>query len=793
MNGGTLREAGPLPALWDALVEGVLLVDANGTIVSANAPALAMFEGSDAPLPGRELLDVLPGFDAGRVPRPPRGGGGHRRATPVRMAARRTDGAEFTAEVASTYLEDGQLPGAGDGTLVLAVHESTAARAAEAELARWRRQTETILRATTEGVIGTDTAGRCVMVNPAAARLLGHRAPDLDRQDLHELILHSRQDGHPLPRQESALADTLASGRKHRVRGQTLWTRNGTRLPVDLTTAPVREGQHIIGAVMTFSALRPTARRTEEADRPDRANDRLAARHAQLLAALDHLVLHGPLARTLAELDATGQAAPSAGSGSSPLRRIADGHAAMTRAVRDVLDCQRLGDPGAADLRKDVAPLDRVLRTALDRAVALSGADRFRFTLGVPPIEAEVDAGRLTVALAHLLTDLATRPGPDGRSEQPVTVLASRHGDVVRIEAHGPYGDDHPLHTSLLRGIVEAHGGEVRTRRTSKAAGGSAYIVELPLGARRGTVTPSRPAPRADLVPATRTDPPPKIPAPSVVPRPVPSSVPRHPAPQLALAPRAYVRPVLLWPDPGPDTLRTLERGGCRTEVMRSGDDIGARADARAGERPAVLLVDPPGGTVPRAALESLRGAAASADVPMLLTVGLACPGPADGLRSHSPHPPGTDPAAFLSALTPRLSARHPSRVLVVEQDEALGRALVQVLERAGMRAVRARTDAEAAPLVTRSRLRVTLVLRNLTQARRHLPGTVGPPSPTGESRRTPLVAYTPPSGSAVRGHRDGAALVLTPRSTGEEADSRLLGLLATFGACAERQAVGQG
>ncbi|NEE18699.1 PAS domain-containing protein, partial [Streptomyces sp. SID7499] len=81
------------------------------------------------------------------------------------------------------------------------------------------RQTEMILRAASEGVVGTDTDGRVVLVNPAAAQILGFRASDLGGQELHPLILHSRAEGEPFPYEDSPLADTLKSGRKHRVRG----------------------------------------------------------------------------------------------------------------------------------------------------------------------------------------------------------------------------------------------------------------------------------------------------------------------------------------------------------------------------------------------------------------------------------------------------------------------------------------------------------------------------------------------------------------------------------------------
>ncbi|RPK76705.1 sensory histidine kinase AtoS [Streptomyces sp. ADI96-15] len=205
------------------------------------------------------------------------------------MTARRTDGSEFPVEVTSASLAEGRESGwgapsqfgtaaadqryTGDELLMIVVRDLSGAVDTEAELARSQRQTEMILRAAAEGVVGTDTDGRVVLVNPAAAQILGFRAGDLGGREFHTLVLHSRADGEPFPYAESPLADTLRSGRKHRVRGQVLWAKDGSPVPVDLTTAPVRDGDQLVGAVVTFT------------DR--RAHEALVAEHAEELAAAE--------------------------------------------------------------------------------------------------------------------------------------------------------------------------------------------------------------------------------------------------------------------------------------------------------------------------------------------------------------------------------------------------------------------------------------------------------------------------------------------------------------------------
>ncbi|MFJ3584402.1 PAS domain-containing protein [Streptomyces sp. NPDC090127] len=532
MSSRPSRGAARLAAILDALPDGLVLVNCNGTVVNANTIALGMFETPGTALVGRGLLDLLPSFDSRLIPgsmRRPEGADERGRTKPTRMIARRTDGSEFAVEVTSASLEDGReaydsyTSYTGDELLMLVVRDLTGTLDTEAELARSQRQTEMILRAASEGVVGTDTDGRVVLVNPAAAQILGYRASDLGGKELHPLILHSRADGEPFPYEGSPLADTLKSGRKHRVRGQVLWSKNGSQVPVDLTTAPVRDGDQLVGAVMTFTDRRPYEQLTDEhtaeltalADQhaaelaelrrsqEERATEEkeryasLAARHEQLTAVLGES-LRGPLEELRNELstlaaDDAGQLWPEA---NQLLHHLAAGYARMTTLVDNVLGYQRL-NAGTEALATSVVLLDGVVTAGVDGAVELIGPGRAQFAVHAPPIEAEVDAGRLATALAHLVADVAgvdstgkarVVPGA-GYADSTIVVAAAQRGEVVRIEVRGPYAGGDPVHQPIVRGIVAAHGGVVQTHEVPGMSG-SAYVLEVPLGTGRGTIAP---------------------------------------------------------------------------------------------------------------------------------------------------------------------------------------------------------------------------------------------------------------------------------------------------------------
>ncbi|MBO1419119.1 PAS domain-containing protein, partial [Streptomyces sp. FH025] len=446
MSSRPIRGAARLGAILDALPDALLLVNSNGTVVDANSAAVQALQAPGTSLVGMGVLGLLPEFDPSRIP------GSMRPATrdgdapdrPVRMTAHRTDGTTFPVEVSGNdFVDDGgdsyaRSPLApydpyGEGSrspsssdlLLLLVRDLSGRLGVEAELRRQHKQTEMILRAAAEGVLGVDLEGRCVLVNPAAAHILEYRASELGGRELHPLIQHSRADGTPLALEESALLDTLTSGRKHRVRGTVLWRKDGRPVTVDLTTAPVRDGDQLVGAVMTFT---------------DRSRElALIARNAQLTAVLED-ELGGALSALNQRLDAlaadpAGQLWPEA---NWTLRRLADECRRFGKLIDDVLEHQRseTGEGGPAEGRgpkdgKDAGAgraakdgkdskdgkdaedgrkaaqrvpvgLDKVVRRAVEEAGALVGAGRVRFSVHAAAVEVIADERRLARALAHL-------------------------------------------------------------------------------------------------------------------------------------------------------------------------------------------------------------------------------------------------------------------------------------------------------------------------------------------------------------------------------------------------------
>jgi PAS domain S-box-containing protein len=482
-NRTPVRGAARLAAILDALPDALLLVDGSGAIVNANAAALGLFEGESAQrLLGRQLAEVLPGLGRsvatpGSAPAalppgasaaldPRAQAGAPVRRPPERMAARRTDGSIFPAEVTTAELAEDD-----DSELILhVVRDLTGVLDVEAELRRQQRQIELILRAASEGIIGVDHEGRIVLVNPAGAKILRYRAADLGGQNVHELLTHSRADGTPLPDSECPLLDSVRTGAKHRAVDSVLWRSDGGPVYVDLTTAPVYEGENIIGAVMTFvdnSAARAVARQAAELtnvlDKDLRgALEDAAGRLAQFAG------------QAAAEYGAVGGYPGGHGSPVPALEEIGADLERLAVLAADVVDFQQ-AVLGTLEYDPETVELAAVVDAAVEASAAAAGAAGVQISAHCAEVEVELDPDLFVKLLAHLLSDMVSVSPVGGK----IVVTAARRGALARIEIRGPHTGGGPLHLPIAQAVAARHGGTVTTHRI--AGKGNTHVVEVPV------------------------------------------------------------------------------------------------------------------------------------------------------------------------------------------------------------------------------------------------------------------------------------------------------------------------
>lgn len=156
--------------------------------------------------------------------------------------------------------------------------------------AAWRRQLEMILESTGEGIYGIDLRGRCIFINQAGAEMLGFTPDEVLGRSMHHLIHHSHADETLMPVQACRIYLAFQQGQGVRVADEVLWRRDGTSFPTEYASYPIRDGDTVVGAVVTFSDIterQRTARLLQEAH--DQLEKRVRERTAELTHAHDSL------------------------------------------------------------------------------------------------------------------------------------------------------------------------------------------------------------------------------------------------------------------------------------------------------------------------------------------------------------------------------------------------------------------------------------------------------------------------------------------------------------------------
>ena len=80
----------------------------------------------------------------------------------------------------------------------------------------------------------------------------------------HPIWHHSRADGSPYPESECPIYQTRWDGISRHIDDDVFWRKDGTSIPVEYVTTPIREGDAVVGTVVSFSDI--TERKRAQAD-----------------------------------------------------------------------------------------------------------------------------------------------------------------------------------------------------------------------------------------------------------------------------------------------------------------------------------------------------------------------------------------------------------------------------------------------------------------------------------------------------------------------------------------------
>jgi len=251
--------------------EGIYGLDRHGVTTFVNPRAAELLGWEPDALIGNPQHDVIHHTHADGTPYP-------REQCPIYAAFKngevqrvddevfwRKDGTSFRVEYVSTPIRDaaGRLAGA-----VVTFRDITRRVEAEEAVGRLQRQNASILESAGEGIYGLDHRGCTTFVNPAAADMLGWQPAELLGQPQHTIIHHSHADGTPYPVTECPIYAAIKDGAVHRVDDEVFWRKDGTCLPVEYVSTPIRdEDGSLAGAVVSFIDITERKQQQEALER----------------------------------------------------------------------------------------------------------------------------------------------------------------------------------------------------------------------------------------------------------------------------------------------------------------------------------------------------------------------------------------------------------------------------------------------------------------------------------------------------------------------------------------------
>jgi len=273
------------------------------------------------------------------------------------------------------------------------------------EVESGRAKTEALLGSIGDGVFAVDSEGRIIEFNRAAAALTGEAAAGVLHRPYDEVMeLSEEHPGQPAVRPDP-VRRAMAQGRTFRfLRDLTLVRRDGTRLPISFSAAPVHDEQGgVTGCVVVFS----DASQEREVDRMK--NEFISIASHQLRTPMSGV--KGVLALLLEEV-----LGPLNRDQQQYLRRAYESNERLIALVNDLLNVSRL-EQGSLLLRTEDVDLAALLRTLT--AEFQPRAARYRQDLLLEPPDAAAnahvqgDAVRLREVFANLV-DNAIKYTPEG-------------------------------------------------------------------------------------------------------------------------------------------------------------------------------------------------------------------------------------------------------------------------------------------------------------------------------------------------------------------------------------------
>ena len=468
--------------LVEAMNEGAATLNGEGIILYSNGQLARMLATPLQRVMGSAVHDFVPRRFHGTLEALLRSGGNGESRTELLLLAGEQE--------VPAYLSVNEIDDAGKRLLCLVATDLRTQKRSE-EIVAAEQLARSVLEQAADAIVVCDEAGRVVRASRSATELCGRNPLLLPFEEAFPLALG---------------ADTGAGGpAAAALTGSTLralpasFTRGGaSSADLLVSAAPLKgAGARVIGCVVTLVDVTEHRRAEEALREADR-------RKNQFMATLSH-ELRNPLAPIRNSLYLLAHADPGGEKARRAHAVIERQIAQLSRLVDDLLDVTRISN-NRVDLRRERLELNELVRRTVDdyRSLFEQGGIQLQTTLAPAPLHVHGDWARLSQVIGNLLQNAAkftprggsarisvvAEPGdtpwaaiqvadsgagiaPEmlGRIFEPFT-----QADRTLDRSKGGLG----LGLSLVKGLVELHGGSVAAR--SEGAGkGAEFTIRLPV------------------------------------------------------------------------------------------------------------------------------------------------------------------------------------------------------------------------------------------------------------------------------------------------------------------------
>jgi PAS domain S-box-containing protein len=366
-----------------------------------------------------------------------------------------------------------------------------------------------IVDSSNDAIISKSLDGTIQSWNAAAERIFGFTAEEAVGRHIGLVIPHDRTD------EEERIVARLRAGERVNHFDTVRLRKDGEVIPVSLTISPIRdEAGRVIGASKIARDITDRKRAEQELHRLAARLSEGDRRKNEFLAMLAHELRNplAPIRNAVQILLVKGPPDPDL----QWCREVIDRQVKhMARLLDDLLDVSRITH-NKLEPRKERVELAEVVQSAIETSRPLIDIGRQELTVALPrqPIYLDADPIRLAQVFSNLLNNAAKYSEPGGQirltgERQGCDVVVSVKDDGTGIAAEmlprifdifsqakrvlersqGGLG----IGLSLVRGLVELHGGSIEARSDGPGKG-SEFIVRLPVLVERVVQEPVSPS-----------------------------------------------------------------------------------------------------------------------------------------------------------------------------------------------------------------------------------------------------------------------------------------------------------